>query len=63
MNPFFKIFLLLSFFLLDENVKGDDCFPSQLTFVNLNRQGQIDSFDINYPGCTQISGRMFISGT
>jgi gliding motility-associated-like protein len=52
---------MLLFFLLNENVKADICMPGN-TYVTLYTQNQVDSFPINYPGCTEIDGYLTISG-
>jgi UDP-3-O-[3-hydroxymyristoyl] glucosamine N-acyltransferase len=35
------------------------CLPEGITFTT---QTQIDSFQINYPGCTQIEGNVYVEG-
>ena len=52
---------MLLFFQLNENVKADICMPGN-TYVTLYTQNQVDSFPINYPGCTEIDGYLTISG-
>ncbi|MCB0687393.1 MAG: hypothetical protein KDC53_12750, partial [Saprospiraceae bacterium] len=51
-----SIFLLLCSTWL---AGAQTCLPSGITF---NTQGSIDSFSINYPGCTHIGGLVYISG-
>lgn len=46
---------LLSFLL---TARTQSCLPDGITFTT---QGQIDSFPINYPGCTEIEGDVVIS--
>lgn len=41
-------------------VFAQDCLPGGITFTN---QAQIDNFPKNYPGCTEIVGRVTISGS
>ena len=31
--------------------------------ITISTQGQVDSFKINYPGCTELWGGMTVSGT
>lgn len=38
---------------------SDACLPYGITF---NNQAQIDSFQVNYPGCARIEGDVIISG-
>jgi len=38
---------------------GQGCLPDGISFTN---QAQIDSFAVNYPGCTEIEGNVQISG-
>jgi gliding motility-associated-like protein len=59
LKPFFKIFLLLSFFLQNRIAEADNCIP---TSVTLSRQSEVDSFPINFPGCDVIDGELIISG-
>ena len=35
------------------------CLPEGITFTT---QEQIDNFQVNYPGCTEIEGDVIISG-
>ncbi|MCK9205174.1 MAG: hypothetical protein M0P58_12175, partial [Bacteroidales bacterium] len=35
------------------------CLPEGITFTD---QAQIDSFQVNYPGCSQIEGSVRING-
>jgi len=41
------------------SVHAQPCLPNGITFTT---QGQIDSFPINYPGCTEIGGDVVIGG-
>ena len=55
------IFLILTlhFSLFTLNGVAQSCLPEGITFIT---QEQIDSFQVNYPGCTQIEGDVTISG-
>lgn len=50
-------FILLVF--LSAGSFAQSCLPEG---IHLSRQGQIDSFPINYPGCTQVEGLLLING-
>lgn len=39
------------------NMYAQSCLPDGITFTT---QAQIDSFQINYPGCTEIEGSVDI---
>jgi len=54
-NSFFTVILILSFL----TVSSQSCLPEGIGFT---AQAQIDSFQINYPGCTEIEGDVYISG-
>jgi type IX secretion system substrate protein len=59
-NPMKKLILLIAIaFIIQGNVSSQSCLPEGITFT---RQGQIDSFQINYPGCTEIEGGVSVSG-
>ena len=51
------ICLLITAFGITEQVQAQGCIPDTLI---LSRQGQIDSFAINYPGCHKILGTLII---
>ena len=54
---------LISFLLLlcwHTEVSSQSCLPEGITFTT---QSQIDSFQINYPGCTEIEGYAIIEGS
>jgi hypothetical protein len=56
-----KLFLtatLLS--IIYSNVFSQGCLPEGITFTS---QEQIDNFQTNYPGCTEIEGNVHISGS
>lgn len=52
---------MLLLFLFIGNIKAGNCVPIG-TIVTLTRQSEVDSFPINYPGCTIIDGSLIISG-
>jgi len=45
--------------LIASSITAQHCLSEGIVFT---RQSQIDSFSINYPGCTQIDGNLQISG-
>jgi hypothetical protein len=53
-----KIFILLFTLLTVNGANAQSCLPQGITF---NYQTEIDSFQINYPNCTQIEGDVQIS--
>jgi len=55
-----KIYLFIFIaFLIQANIYSQSCLPEGITFIT---QAQIDSFQINYPGCSEIEGDVLISG-
>ncbi len=60
-----KIYSLLLILFAGDIVNGQSnlpcipCLPQGITFTT---QSQIDSFQINYPNCTQVEGNLRISG-
>ncbi|MCB9265269.1 MAG: hypothetical protein H6558_09615 [Lewinellaceae bacterium] len=56
-----KHFLLFALFILSilNPTAAQSCLPEGITFTT---QGQVDSFRINYPDCTEIEGSLTISG-
>ncbi|MBC8465937.1 T9SS type A sorting domain-containing protein [bacterium] len=54
------IILLLIFFQI--TASSQTCIPCLPTGITFNTQSQIDSFQINNPGCTEIEGDVVISG-
>jgi hypothetical protein len=50
---------ILIFILSQLMVLSQPCLPEGITFTS---QAQIDSFQINYPGCADIEGSVFILG-
>ena len=56
-----KKLIIISFALLAmSSAHAQGCLPEGITF---STQVQIDSFQINYPGCTEIEGDVSINGT
>jgi hypothetical protein len=55
-----KIFAILLAFWVSGMALSQSCLPEGITFSN---QNQIDSFQFNYPGCTEIDGDVLINGT
>jgi len=54
------IFILLLGLILSFTGSTQPCLPNGITFTT---QSQIDSFQINYPNCTEIGGFVKISGS
>ena len=57
-----KKIALLIFVLLLTHITANSqspCLPEGITFTT---QAQVDSFQINYPGCTEIMGTVVIEG-
>lgn len=54
-----SIYLLVPFFLLNASLFAQSCLPNGILF---DTQEEIDSFSINYPGCTEIIGNVRING-
>ncbi len=54
-----KISIILIFIVLSLGLKAQGCLPEGIIFTT---QAQIDSFPVNYPGCTEIEGNVKISG-
>ena len=57
MKNLFFIFLFSALFV--SQLFTQSCLPNGIVFT---RQSQVDSFPVNYPGCTQLAGNMTISG-
>ena len=55
-----KIGLCFLMLLLSFSMFSQSCLPQGISFTS---QAQIDSFPINYPGCTEIEGPVTISGS
>jgi hypothetical protein len=56
MRTLFTAVFCLAFFL---RVFSQQCLPDGIWFF---KQNQVDSFQINYPGCTAIGGKVYIEG-
>jgi hypothetical protein len=54
-----KLLLTVLAFLIWGAVKSQSCLPQG---INFSTQAKIDSFSINYPGCTEIEGYVLIPG-
>jgi hypothetical protein len=54
------IFTLLLFIFFYERSFSQSCLPEGITFTT---QAQIDSFQVNYPGCMEIEGDVYISNS
>jgi hypothetical protein len=54
-----KLYILLVALVGMTIANAQPCLPEGITF---NTQEQIDSFQINYPGCTEIDGNVTIDG-
>jgi len=55
-----KLFLLMVLaFLINSSLLSQSCLPQGITFTT---QSQVDSFQTNYPNCTEIEGDVEISG-
>ncbi|MCD4724317.1 MAG: T9SS type A sorting domain-containing protein [Bacteroidales bacterium] len=52
-------FLLLAFLLIQPVLFSQNCLPGETLF---STQEEIDNFQINYPGCTVIEGKLNITG-
>ena len=54
-----KLYTLLIALLAINSVMAQGCLPEGITFTT---QEQIDNFQTNYPGCTEIEGNVIIRG-
>ena len=58
-----KYLTIISIFIVllgyHPRLSSQSCLPLGITF---STQEQIDNFEINYPGCTEIEGTVFIEG-
>ena len=52
------VLLILLVWTSANSAKAQSCLPNGITF---NSQAQIDAFATNYPGCTEILGKVSIS--
>jgi len=57
MKKYYMLFLLLMGLVI--KLSAQPCLPNGITFTT---QSQIDSFAINYPGCNEIEGSVYIDG-
>jgi hypothetical protein len=55
-----KITLIFVLILFSHLAFSQSCLPEGIEFTS---QAQIDSFQVDYPGCTEIEGRIYISGS
>ena len=56
-----KLFLLLAFVAISHSIVfSQGCLPEGITFTT---QEEIDNFQANYPGCTEIEGDVIIGDT
>lgn len=53
------LFILIAIFLFQLLTVSQPCLPEGITFTT---QEQVDSFQINYPNCTEIDGNVLIEG-
>ena len=51
------ITLIFILFIVEVNTQAQSCLPEGITFTT---QSQVDSFQANYPGCTQVEGDVTI---
>mgnify|MGYP001138399013 CR=1 FL=1 len=54
------ILLLAAITITFNNAKAQSCLPQGIAFTS---QSQIDNFQTNYPGCTEIEGDVTINGS
>jgi hypothetical protein len=57
MKQFILIIILLA--LSYSKVLSQGCLPQGISFIT---QAQVDNFQTNYPGCTEIEGSVIIQG-
>ena len=50
--------LLINLLVIQIAIAQSPCLPDGISFTT---QAQIDSFQINYPGCTEIEGQVYIN--
>ena len=56
-----KLILLLALFAISHSIVfSQGCLPEGITFTT---QEQIDNFQTNYPGCTEIEGSVVIGNS
>ena len=54
-----KFYIILIVMIIVNGASAQSCLPEGITFTT---QAQIDSFQTNYPGCTEIQGDVTIGG-
>jgi hypothetical protein len=54
------LYLSLILFALHLTTSAQSCLPNGISFTT---QAAIDSFQVNYPGCTEIGGGLYFRGT
>ncbi len=54
-----KFYIILIALLMLSGLKGQSCLPEGIIFTT---QAEIDSFQFNYPNCTEIEGSITING-
>lgn len=54
------VFLIAAITIAYAQIAAQPCLPDGITF---NTQAQIDNFQTNYPGCTEIEGNVTIEGS
>ncbi|NOU46696.1 MAG: T9SS type A sorting domain-containing protein [Bacteroidales bacterium] len=52
-----NLYILLILVVMSVRLMGQGCLPEGITFTT---QAQIDSFAVNYPGCTEIEGSVYV---
>ena len=59
MKKLISILIAVHCSLFTVHIISQPCLPEGITFTT---QAQIDSFQINHPGCTEIEGNVEIKG-
>lgn len=54
-----SLLLILVLFIISYTAFSQSCLPEGITFIT---QSQVDSFQVNYPGCMEIEGDVLITG-
>jgi hypothetical protein len=57
-----KLYIVILLFFLANRAIGQTCLPCLPQGITFSFQDQIDHFQINYPGCSQIEGNVTING-
>lgn len=55
-----QLLTLIIWFLTRLSFQSQPCLPEGIVFTT---QGQVDSFNIRFPGCDQIQGNVEITGS